>query len=157
MREMCCNNFLFYFLKKGFLKEAGAGYHGHSKQILQLPAQEIKLPYKCCLTARARSHSIVQPDSSKFRHSGCLPLPRALQLVETISYGGGRYPLSNPWHRSKSAVAIGLGKFILMYRRMQEGSRRLRPKSPQPNILSSTLDPKGRVEEQGKHMRIYFS
>lgn len=30
--------------KTGFLKEAGAGYHGHSKQTLQLPAQKIKVP-----------------------------------------------------------------------------------------------------------------
>lgn len=40
--------------------------------------------------------------------------------------------------------------------RLQEGSHRLRPKFLQPNILSLTLDPKGRVEEQGKHMRIFL-
>lgn len=98
MREMCWNHFLFFsfFKKTGFLKEAGAGYHGHSKQTLQLPAQETKVPCKRCLTAKGHNHSIVQPDSGKFRRSGCLPLPRALQLVETTSYREGRYPLSIP-------------------------------------------------------------
>lgn len=67
---------------------------------------------------------------------------------------GPRCSFSN--HYFKPAVTISLGKFILMCSRMQEGSHKLRPKSLQPNSLSSTLGPKGRVEEQGKHMRTFL-
>lgn len=104
---------------------------------------------KGCLTAKAHHHSAALPNSSNCRHSACLLLPQALQLVEATSYRKGKNPLTRSMDLTSHLLKVlasslqctegctRLNRHVIL----QEGSHRLKSKSVQPSILSLTRDP----------------